>query len=178
MPGNGRTPHLSRPRSARIHRVSKAFTSEETPDEAPLVRPPPRLAPGEVRWVTPEGQGSLRRAMVSARAARTPDGDARAALLEATLAVLTVLGPEGAPPGEVAFARWVTVEDEDGRRTTWRLVGPDEADARRGLLSAHAPLARALLGRRVGDEVEVERPGGARRLTVVAVSQEAPPGRP
>jgi transcription elongation factor GreB len=154
--------------------VSKAFTSEETPDEAPLVRSPPRLAPGEVRWVTPEGQAALRLALATARQARTPDGDARAALLEATLAVLTVLGPEGAPEGEVAFARWVTVEDEEGHRTTWRIVGPDEADARRGLLSAHAPLARALLGRRAGDEVEVARPGGARRLTVVAVHL-APP---
>jgi transcription elongation factor GreB len=156
--------------------VSKAFTSEETPDEGPLTRPPPRLAPGEVRWVTPEGQAALRQALAAARQARTPDGDARAALLEATLAVLTVLGPEGAPDGEVAFARWVTVEDEDGRRTTWRIVGPDEADPRRGLLSAHAPLAHALLGRQAGDEVELERPGGARRLTVVAVSRQAMPG--
>lgn len=155
--------------------MSKAFTSEEAPDEAPLVRSPPRLAPGEVRWVTPEGQAALRSALAAARQARTPDGDARASLLEATLAVLTVLGPAGAPEGEVAFARWVTVEDEEGRRTTWRIVGPDEADARRGLLSAHAPLARALLGRRAGDEVEVERPGGARTLTVVAVHQARPP---
>lgn len=154
--------------------MSKAFTSEEAPDEGPRTRAPPRLAPGEVRWVTPEGQAALRRAAAEARAARTPDADARAALLEATLAVLTVLGPEAAPEGEVAFARWVTVEEEDGRRATWRLVGPDEADARRGLLSAHAPLARALLGRRAGDEVEVERPGGARRLRVVAVASRPP----
>ena len=154
--------------------MSKAFTSEETPDEPPLVRAPPRLAPGEVRWVTPEGQAALRLAVAAARRLGTPEGDARAALLEATLAVLTALGPEGAPEGEVAFARWVTVEDEEGRRTTWRIVGPDEADARRGLLSAHAPLARALLGRRAGDEVEVVRPDGARPLTVVAVHL-APP---
>jgi len=157
--------------------VSKAFTSEETPDEAPLVRSPPRLAPGEVRWVTPEGQAALRQALAVARRAGTPEGDARAALLEATLAVLTVLGPDGAPEGEVAFARWVTVEDEEGRHTTWRIVGPDEADARRGLLSAHAPLARALLGRRAGDEVEVVRPDGVRPLTVVAV-HPAPPRAP
>lgn len=155
--------------------MSKAFTSEETPEEGPRTRAPPRLAPGEVRWVTPEGQAGLRRALEAARAEPTPDAAARAALLEATLAVLTVRGPEGAPEGEVAFARWVTVEDEDGRRSTWRLVGPDEADARRGLLSAHAPLARALLGRRAGDEVEVERPGGPRRLLVVAVGARPPP---
>lgn len=154
--------------------MSKAFTSEETPDEGPRTRAPPRLAPGEVRWVTPEGQAALRRAAEEARAQRNPDADARAALLEATLAVLTVRGPEAAPEGEVAFARWVTVEEVGGRRTTWRLVGPDEADARRGLLSAHAPLARALLGLRAGDEVEVERPGGARLLRVVAVASRPP----
>ncbi len=154
--------------------MSKAFTSEETPDEAPLTRPPPRLAPGEVRWITPEGQAALRGARDAALAAGTRDAAARAALLEATLAVLTVRGPEGAPEGEVAFARWVTVEEADGARATWRLVGPDEADARRGLLSAHAPLARALLGRRAGDEVEVRLPGGDRTLTVVAVGLAAP----
>lgn len=155
--------------------MSKAFTSEEPRDEGPVVRAPPRLAPGEVRWVTPEGRSALRRAADAARSERTPEGDARAALLEGTLAILTERGPGGAPEGEVAFARWVTVEEEDGRRATWRLVGPDEAEPRRGLLSAAAPLARALLGRRVGDEVEVTGPRGARALTVVAVTQ-APPG--
>ncbi len=154
--------------------MSKAFTSEETPDEAPLLRAPPRLAPGEVRYVTPEGQAALRGALEAARAARTPEGGARAALLEATLATLTVQGPGAAPAGTAAFARWVTVEDEAGGRATWRLVGPDEADARRGLLSAHAPLGRALLGQVVGDEVEVVRPGGTTRLRVVAVASEEP----
>jgi transcription elongation factor GreB len=154
--------------------VSKAFTSEETPDEAPLTRAAPRLAPGEVRYVTPEGQAALRHALEAARAEPSPEGKVRASLLEATLAVLTVQGPEGAPAGEAAFARWVTVEDHhDGQRTTWRLVGPDEADARRGLLSAQAPLGRALLGCSAGDEVELDRPSGPRRLTVVAV-RDAP----
>jgi transcription elongation factor GreB len=153
--------------------MSKAFTSEETPDEGPRTRAPPRLAPGDVRYVTPEGQASLRREVAAARAHRTPEGDARAALLEATLAVLTVLGPEGAPEGEAAFGRWITLEEVGGRRVTWRLVGPDESDAKHGLLSVHAPLGRALLGLRAGDEVEQERPG-ARALTVVAVSAVAP----
>jgi transcription elongation factor GreB len=169
--------------------VSKAFTSEETPDLGPVVRPPPRLAPGEVRYVTPEGQAGLRRALEAlraeraaaargpepGRAARLADLDARAAALEGTLAALTVLGPGAAPPGQVAFARWVTVEGEDGQRSTWRLVGPDEVDVRRGLISVHAPVARALLGKAAGDEAELPRPGGARNVTVVTVS-DAPPG--
>ena len=145
--------------------MSKAFTSEETPDAGPLIRPAPRLAPGEVRYVTPEGQAELREALARLRTARDP----RAAQVEQTLAVLTVLGPEGAPDGTVAFGTWVTVQDGEGTRTTWRIVGPDEADPRRGQVSAHSPVGRALLGREVGDSVEVERPGGRVELAVVEV---------
>jgi len=158
----------------RDHRMSKAFTSEETPDPGPPVRPPPRLAPGEVRYVTAPGLQALR-----ARAAALPPGDPALARLEATLASLTVLGPEAAPEGEAAFGCWVTVEDRAGRRATWWIVGPDEADPRRGAVSVDAPLARALLGRRPGDEVEVVRPGGPATLTVIAVERTPPaPGSP
>jgi transcription elongation factor GreB len=153
-------------------RVSKAFTSEESPDPGPLGRAPPRLAPGEVRYVTADGQAALRAALEAARADPAPAAVARAALLEATLATLTVLDGDAAPAGEAAFGRWVTVADDAGARATWRLVGPDEADARRGLISVGAPVGRALLGRRAGDRVEVERPGGAKAFTVVAVRSE------
>ena len=145
--------------------MSKAFTSEETPDTGPLIRPAPRLAPGEVRYVTPEGQAELRDALSRLRAARDP----RAAQVEQTLAVLTVLGPQGAPDGTVAFGTWVTVQDGTGTRTTWRIVGPDEADPRRGQVSAHSPVGRALLGLDVGDSAEIERPGGRLELEVVEV---------
>ena len=155
--------------------MSKAFTSEETPDLGPVVRPPPRLAPGEIRYVTPEGQAALREALARLRAERA----AAAALPDAERAG----APGGAgrprrragrdarapspcsarmrrPRGRWRSATWVTVEEEDGRRATWRIVGPDESDARRGLVSVDAPLSRALLGRRAGDEVELLRPGG------------------
>ncbi len=168
--------------------MSKAVTSEETPDLGPVLRAPPRLAPGEVRYVTPEGHARLRDALAGLRArrpailreegpdraARLADLDARAAVIEGTLAVLTVLGPDAAPEGKVAFATWVTVEDAGGRRTTWRIVGPDESAPRRGLLGVDSPVARALLGREAGDAVEVVRPGGATELTVVAVRRTPP----
>lgn len=163
--------------------MSKAFTSEETPDAAPLGRAPPRLEPGEVRYVTPEGFAELKQAAASAReeltrAASLPESERggfvadlqqRVAVLDATLAALTVLGPEAAPAGRVAFGTWVSVEDEDGQRSTWRIVGPDEVDARRGFVSVHAPVARALLGREVGESVEVQRPGGTVELTILEV---------
>jgi transcription elongation factor GreB len=168
--------------------MSKAFTSEETPDLEPVVRPPPRLAPGEVRYVTPEGRAALRAELgrlaaereaaaalpETERRARAADLDRRVAVVEGTLAALTVLAPEAAPDGKVAFATWVTVEDEEGRRTTWRIVGPDESAPRRGLLGVDSPVARALLGREAGDTVEVVRPGGAGELTVVEVRRTPP----
>ncbi len=150
--------------------MSKAFTSEEPADEPPPVRPAPRLAPGEVRWVTPEGRAELVEALARLRAA----GDPRARQVEDTLAILTVLGPESAPEGTVAFGCWVTVEDDAGARSTWRIVGPDEAEPRRDRVSAHSPVGRALIGARLGDEVEVSRPGGARVLKVVHIGRLSP----
>jgi transcription elongation factor GreB len=161
--------------------VSKAFTSEETPDVLPPVREPPRLAPGELRYVTPEGHAALRGELerLRAGAAPAPDGaderSRRILLLERTLAALTVLGPEGVPEGEIGFGAWVSLEDEGGGLATWRIVGPDEADARRGTVSALSPLGRALLGRVAGETVEVQRPGGAREYTIREVRRR-PPG--
>jgi transcription elongation factor GreB len=161
--------------------VSKAFTSEETPDPVPPARELPTLRPGELRLVTPEGHAALRAELERLRAAPGAPGSdderARQALhLERLLAILTVLGPERVPEGEVGFGTWVELEDEEGARSTWRLVGPDEADARRGRVSAHAPLGQALLGRSAGETVEVVRPGGPREYTIVAVRRELDDG--
>jgi transcription elongation factor GreB len=157
--------------------VSKAFTSEETPDPVPPIREPPRVRPGEIRYVTPEGQAALRAELERLRAAGAPSEEERsrrALLLERTLALLTVLGPDRVPEGEVGFGTWVTVEDEEGHQATWRIVGPDEADARQGSVSALSPLGRALVGRSVGESVEVERPGGKREYTILRVHRSRP----
>ena len=53
------------------------------------------------------------------------------------------------------FGGSVTIEREDGRTQTWRIVGEDEADPAKGSVSHVSPLARALMGRRVGDEATV-----------------------
>jgi transcription elongation factor GreA len=68
----------------------------------------------------------------------------------------------------VAFGSTVTVADaESGREATWTLVGPTEADVSNGKLSAESPVAKALMGRRAGDEFEVQTPRGVRRQRVV-----------
>jgi transcription elongation factor GreB len=96
--------------------------------------------------------------------------DRRLRFLSERLDELTVVEPKPHPSGKAYFGAWVRVEDEDGAERAFRLVGPDEADAAKGLISVEAPLGRALLGKTDGDVVRVERPAGRRELTVVEVS--------
>jgi transcription elongation factor GreA len=68
----------------------------------------------------------------------------------------------------VVFGTTVTVaDDESGREATYTLVGPTEADLRAGKLSSESPMAKALMGRRPGDQVDVHTPRGVRRQRVV-----------
>jgi transcription elongation factor GreB len=95
--------------------------------------------------------------------------DRRLRFLSERMDALTVVEPSPHPDGRAFFGAWVTVEAEDGEERTYRLVGPDEFDVARGLLSVEAPLGRALLGRREGDVVAVQRPAGRAEVTVVEI---------
>ncbi len=72
-------------------------------------------------------------------------------------------------PGKVYFGAWVTVEDEDGEESRYRIVGPDELDLRQGLISIDSPLARALVGKPLDAEVQVQTPTGAKICYIVAI---------
>ncbi len=102
--------------------------------------------------------------------------DRRLRFLALRLDELTVVTPAPHPGGRAFFGAWVTVEDEEGEERTWRLVGPDEFDVQRGLLSVDAPLGRALLGKREGDLVRFRPPGGEVELTVLEVRWSPPDG--
>jgi transcription elongation factor GreB len=103
--------------------------------------------------------------------------DRRLRFLSERMDALTVVEPRANGGVRAFFGAWVTVEHDDGAERTYRLVGPDEFDVGRGLISVDAPLGRALLGRREGDVVMVQRPAGAVDVTVVTVSW-APPEEP
>ncbi len=71
----------------------------------------------------------------------------------------------------IRFGAKVTVADEDtDEESTYQIVGEDEADISAGRLSVTSPLARALIGREVGDMVEITTPGGSKGYEVVKVS--------
>ena len=95
--------------------------------------------------------------------------DRRIRFLGKRLDEVAVVEPSARPDGRAYFGAWVTVEDDDGAEASYRLVGPDEADAKQGLVSIDAPVGRALLGRKEGDEVTVATPRGTITLTVVEV---------
>jgi transcription elongation factor GreB len=81
-----------------------------------------------------------------------------------------------APPKEssdrIFFGAWFTIEDEDGKELTYRIVGTDELDLAARKISVASPLAQALLGKCVGQQTIVQRPKGATEVTVVKVWYE------
>lgn len=162
--------------------MSKAFTKEDAGgDEALPARP--RLATGEKRYITPEGYRALQAELLSLQGpdtearglspleqgGRRKERERRARELTAVLEDVRVVEPDAAQEGRVFFGAWVELEDEDGLQVRYRIVGPDEADVKSGRLSVESPLARALLGKEVGESVLVERPRGAVEYTVTRV---------
>ncbi len=99
--------------------------------------------------------------------------DRRIEYLSKRLDVLTVVNELPPDRGRVAFGAWVTLEDDDGAEQVYRLVGPDEFDAKQGLISVDSPVARAVLGKREGDEVTVARPKGPATFTITEVRYRA-----
>jgi transcription elongation factor GreB len=99
--------------------------------------------------------------------------DGRMRFLRKRLEIAVVVDPSIDRGDRVFFGATVTVEDEDGVESTYQLVGEDEVDARGGKLSWRAPLGRALLGKREGDEVRVQTPRGPRAVTIVRVVYRA-----
>lgn len=91
--------------------------------------------------------------------------------LEDQLARAEVIDAAKLSGDRVMFGATVRLVDEEtDEEVTYRIVGPLEADIGLGLLSVESPLARALLGRKAGDHVEVETPRGTRYFEILAVS--------
>jgi transcription elongation GreA/GreB family factor len=148
--------------------MAVAFTREED-YEAQAANLPDRPVSPHPNLVTATGLAAIEADLAAARAAYAAAqaqggiaGD-RTAMARATRdlrywsarrASAQITEPTG-PADAVQFGRTVDVEREDGRRQTWRIVGEDEADPAHGSVSYVAPLARALMGKGVGDIASV-----------------------
>lgn len=160
-------------------------------------RPP--LPPGVQNYVTPRGLALLRDELAERHAERARAGpgqvqapaqtealagadaeravslavsSARLAELEARVASAVLVEPSAQPRDEVRFGAQVTVRNQAGVERAYRLVGVDEADGAHGLVAFVSPLARALLGRRVGELATLRTPRGEEELEVVAISYD------
>ena len=91
--------------------------------------------------------------------------------IEGKLAAAQIIDPATLnAEGRVVFGSTVDLEDEDsGAAVTYQIVGDDEADLKHGLISISSPIARALIGKVVGDVAEVQAPVGLKHYEVMAV---------
>ncbi len=162
-------------------------------------RPPqPKSSP----YITPEGYEVLqqelkdiwvrRRDVVKALSAAAAEGDRsenaeyiyrkkelreidrRIRYLQKRLPALRVVSEPPSDPGRIFFGAWVTLEDENGREVSYRIVGPDEFDPARGWISMDAPMARALLGKGLDEEVVIDTASGSARYFILAIRYAAP----
>lgn len=100
--------------------------------------------------------------------------DSRVRFLTKRLDNLKVVHDKPADQNKVFFGAWVTVEDEKGDETVYRIVGPDEFDLSQGKLSMDSPLAKALLGKSVDDDIVFKTPEGDKELYIAHVGYSAP----
>jgi len=102
--------------------------------------------------------------------------DRRVRYLSKRLQVLRVVDDAPTDREAIFFGALVDIENlANGEVTRYRIVGPDETDARLGWISIDSPLARAMLKKRVDDEFEAMLPGGAARFCIVDVGYPASP---
>jgi transcription elongation factor GreB len=169
--------------------MSRAFTKESA-DDLLAGELPERPVPPHANYVTPEGREQLRarvralQEMHERLAARSrDDSEAKQKLREierdqryfkAQLERAAVVNPAEQPRDEVRFGAAVTMLDENDRTHRFTIVGDDEADVSSGKISWASPLARAMIGARVGDTVKWHRPAGEAEVEIVDISY---PGR-
>jgi transcription elongation factor GreB len=157
----------------------------------------PHQIPGS-KYITPEGKQRLsdefeylwrvkRPEVTAALAAAAAEGDrsenaeyiyrkkqlreidARIHHLKERLEHIVVVDGKPDDESRVFFGAWVRLEDEEGNTSEYRIVGPDEFDHTKGLISMDSPMARALMKKAESDEVVVKRPKGDAVFTIASV---------
>ncbi|HET6552337.1 MAG TPA: GreA/GreB family elongation factor [Dyella sp.] len=165
--------------------MSRSFVKDA--DESVGERLPDIPLSEHPNYVTPRGLAQLRARLIEARERRDalrgaadtlPQQSELASLerdvrwLNARVSSAIEVDLSQQPLNRVAFGALVTVDSDEGQ-ARYRIVGEDEADVEHGLVSYVSPLAEALLGARVGDEVVWQRPAGDLAVEVIAIDYPA-----
>jgi transcription elongation factor GreB len=167
--------------------MSRGFVKEDDQEEAPFIPPRAALPDGVPNHVTPRGLQLLldeRTELENLRAQATgsdqdrrhaqAEADGRLALLSERIASARVQEPPKKPGKVVRFGCTVTYEHQTGRfngqQFSFTLVGVDEAKISEGLIAFTAPLARALMGRRIGQVATLVLGKEVQKLKVVGIT--------
>ena len=104
-------------------------------------------------------------------AAKERQGQIEASIadIEDKLSRAQIIDPTTLSGDKIVFGATVTLLDEDDKPVTYQIVGQTEADAKTGRISYNSPLGRALIGRKVDEEVEVTTPSGERYYKIKAI---------
>lgn len=166
--------------------MSRAFVKEDNDDQS-AGELPERPLSDHPNYVTPQGlellQARLKELQEHRDRLKAEDEPmAKQKLLEvkrdiryynAQLERAQVVEPKGQPHDEVHFGATVNIIDEANIRHAFHIVGDDEADVASSRISWASPLAKALIGAKVGDTVKWERPAGASEVEIVAISYDS-----
>jgi transcription elongation GreA/GreB family factor len=166
--------------------MSRAFV-KEADDEQSAGELPERPLSGRPNYVTPRGRDMLQARVKELQAVRDrlkaeDEPMARQKLAEvkrdiryyqAQLERAQLVDPAGQPRDEVHFGAAVTILDADGKQRAFHIVGDDEADVASGRISWASPLAKALMGAKVGDTVKWQRQADASEVEIVAIEYNA-----
>lgn len=164
--------------------MSRAFVKESDEDLA-AGELPERPLSAHANYVTPAGleqlHGRLRelhelRERLNAQAGDDPMGKQRLREVERDLRYFKgqleraiVVDPSGQPQDEVHFGAAVRIADEEGQAHQFSIVGDDEADVAAGKISWASPLAKAMIGAKVGDVVVWHRPAGDTEVEITGI---------
>lgn len=108
-------------------------------------------------------------------AARNQQGfiEGRISEIEAKLGNAQIIDPKLLDAdGRCVFGATVDLEEQGGEPVTYQIVGEDEADIKAGRISISSPIARALIGKEAGDQVDVHTPGGIKKYEILDVRYE------
>ncbi len=164
--------------------MSRAFV-KESDDDAVSDELPERPLPAHANYVTPQGLEQLQTRVRElqeqheqlAQIAKD-DSEAKRKMREverdqryfnAQLERATVVDPAAQPRDGVHFGATVEIAEEDGTQNEFVIVGDDEADVAAGSISWASPLAKALIGAKVGDVVKWRRPAGDADIEIVKI---------
>ena len=98
--------------------------------------------------------------------------DRRVRYLSKRLEEVTVVSAPPDDQSKIYFGAYVTLEEDNGNKTRFRLVGPDEIDPRKGYISIDSPLGTQLLGKSIDAELLIDLPTGARKYFVINIEYE------